>query len=422
MKKVFTIFMLLPLLACLPAGKATAQTKFSQLPTVLPDVNTSLIGLKNVGGTYTDYLFTIGQLATYINSGTGTVASVTNVDGTLTVTGTPTIAPVISLNLNHSNYWNNWQYFLENTFVLSNSSLFKVTLTANHTSTSNYTLVLPPAQGGSGQTLVNDGSGNLSWGSAGGSGTVTNVSSSDGSISVATPTSTPDVTLNMGHSNSWTAAQYFRSSKFLLNGATSGSLLLSAASVTSTYGLFFPGAQGGAGQTLVNDGAGNLSWGSGGVGISTLTATAPLTGGTITGSSGTIGLGTVGSAGTKGNSQQIPVFTTDAYGRVISSTNTTVFISDPVTFVSDANYVASLFGVYSVFLELPTITASRTLVLGSGATGEIVKIWNRNTSGFSWTIPSGTSVMNPDGTPITTLTNNSFYLLESDGGVWVKMN
>lgn len=76
MRRLFFILTIAPFLACMPVGEALGQTKFSQLPTVLPDVNTSLIGLKNVGGTYTDYLFTLGQLATYINSGTGTVTSV----------------------------------------------------------------------------------------------------------------------------------------------------------------------------------------------------------------------------------------------------------------------------------------------------------------------------------------------------------
>ncbi|HEY8271224.1 MAG TPA: tail fiber domain-containing protein, partial [Pseudobdellovibrionaceae bacterium] len=45
-----------------------------------------------------------------------------------------------------------------------------------------------------------------------------------------------------------------------LNGLTSGSLTLQPAAVTTNYSLTFPGAQGGAGQTLSNDGSGVLSW------------------------------------------------------------------------------------------------------------------------------------------------------------------
>ena len=55
---------------------AIGQTKLSQLPTVSPDNNTLLVGLKNIGGVNTDYYFTIAQLATYINSGTGGLTSV----------------------------------------------------------------------------------------------------------------------------------------------------------------------------------------------------------------------------------------------------------------------------------------------------------------------------------------------------------
>ncbi|MBK9321956.1 MAG: hypothetical protein IPM97_03180 [Bdellovibrionaceae bacterium] len=45
-----------------------------------------------------------------------------------------------------------------------------------------------------------------------------------------------------------------------LNGATSGSLTLMPAAVTTNYSLTFPGAQGASGQVLSNNGAGVLSW------------------------------------------------------------------------------------------------------------------------------------------------------------------
>ncbi|MBK9322277.1 MAG: hypothetical protein IPM97_04880 [Bdellovibrionaceae bacterium] len=47
-----------------------------------------------------------------------------------------------------------------------------------------------------------------------------------------------------------------------LNGATSGSLTLMPAAVTTNYSLTFPGAQGASGQVLSNNGAGVLSWAS----------------------------------------------------------------------------------------------------------------------------------------------------------------
>ena len=50
-------------------------------------------------------------------------------------------------------------------------------------------------------------------------------------------------------------------------GSTSGRVVMSASAVTSTYSLIWPSAQAASsGYVLVNDGAGNLSWGPGGGG------------------------------------------------------------------------------------------------------------------------------------------------------------
>jgi len=51
-----------------------------------------------------------------------------------------------------------------------------------------------------------------------------------------------------------------------LNGSTSGTLNISADPVTTTYSLIMPPAQGASGETLQNDGSGNLSWAAGGSG------------------------------------------------------------------------------------------------------------------------------------------------------------
>lgn len=53
-------------------------------------------------------------------------------------------------------------------YLYGSTSNLAVTLTAAATSAA-YPLVLPPGQGAPAQTLINDGGGNLSWGSAGGS-------------------------------------------------------------------------------------------------------------------------------------------------------------------------------------------------------------------------------------------------------------
>lgn len=62
----------------------------------------------------------------------------------------------------------------------------------------------------------------------------------------------------------------------VLNGSTSGSIKFLPAATTTSYNLTLPAAQGGASTSLVNDGSGNLSWGSAG-GITPITATVPLT-------------------------------------------------------------------------------------------------------------------------------------------------
>lgn len=46
----------------------------------------------------------------------------------------------------------------------------------------------------------------------------------------------------------------------ILLGATSGQITLEAPAVVTSYTLVFPPAQGTSGETLVNDGSGNLSW------------------------------------------------------------------------------------------------------------------------------------------------------------------
>ncbi len=73
--------------------------------------------------------------------------------------------------------------------------------------------------------------------------------------------------------------------------------------------------------------------------VTSIATSAPLTGGTIT-SSGTIGLSTVGIAGTYGSATTVPVITTDAWGRV--TTVTTAAISGGgggITSSGTTNYV-----------------------------------------------------------------------------------
>jgi hypothetical protein len=82
--------------------------------------------------------------------------------------------------------------------------------------------------------------------------------------------------------------------------------------------------------------------------VTSVTAAAPLTGGVIT-SSGTIGLGTTGTAGTYGSGTMVPVITTDAYGRVTNVVPTAisaaaVTMGGDVTGTSSASTVVKLQG------------------------------------------------------------------------------
>ena len=103
------------------------------------------------------------------------------------------------------------------------------------------------------------------------------------------------------------------------------------------------------GQALVWD-ATTSQWTPGTVsasgGVTSITSNYPLTGGTIT-TSRSIGLGTTGTAGTYGADNQVPVFTTDAYGRVTAVTNTNisgVTMGGDVTGTTNANTISSIQG------------------------------------------------------------------------------
>jgi hypothetical protein len=83
-------------------------------------------------------------------------------------------------------------------------------------------------------------------------------------------------------------------------------------------------------------------------GVSSISALAPLTGGTIT-ASGSIGLSTAGTAGTYGSATQVPVITTDIYGRVTGVVNTPIStgattLAGDVTGPSGTNTVVKLQG------------------------------------------------------------------------------
>lgn len=97
----------------------------------------------------------------------------------------------------------------------------------------------------------------------------------------------------------------------------------------------------------------------------------------------------------------------------------TEVLFDIVKTSSDAAYTIASAGE---LVKLPVITAARIVTLPSAANniGAIIKIWNQNTATFNWTF-SGI-VKDATNTTITTLANQAWYILESDGTNWNKTN
>lgn len=115
------------------------------------------------------------------------------------------------------------------------------------------------------------------------------------------------------------------SSLLLMDSSDLNSVQLEApATISTSYSLMLPAADGTSGDMLVTDGAGTLSWatpGGGGGTVTNVSASAPLAvaNGTSTPS---ISLNTSGvTAGTYGSSSLIPSITVDSFGRVTAATS-----------------------------------------------------------------------------------------------------
>lgn len=75
-------------------------------------------------------------------------------------------------------------------------------------------------------------------------------------------------------------------------------------------------------------------------------------------------------------------------------------------------------------IELPTITANRTVTLPSaGSTGDEVVIWVSNSAGFTWSISGTPTAQDGAGASVTTLTNDTVYKFLCIGtNSWLKIN
>jgi hypothetical protein len=85
---------------------------------------------------------------------------------------------------------------------------------------------------------------------------------------------------------------------------------------------------------------------------------------------------------------------------------------------TDAN--ASLTNKTSIIL--PDITANRTLQFLTVTTGSLIVVFNRNTTGNTWSITGSVTIKDASGSTITNLVNNTVYILLYDGSNLIKIN
>lgn len=175
---------------------------------------TTLFSISNTGSTTAANGFNITGGCYAVNGacitagGGGAVSSVSNSDGTLSVS--PTTGTVVAgLNLGHANTWLGLQ-----TFTNASSTLFSSTY-ASSTRGIFGTVTLGNTKGVSGNCLHADINGVISGvGSDCGTSAVNTISNSDGSLTISPTTGDIVASLNPGHTNYWTAFQSFTNATF----------------------------------------------------------------------------------------------------------------------------------------------------------------------------------------------------------------
>lgn len=155
------------------------------------------------------------------------------------------------------------------------------------------------------------------------------------------------------------------------------------------------------------------------------TGTSYTFGNGLTNSSGTVGLGGNLSGSTAINGANTSGFTIGSSGSKVAfldvnSANEILLkgqMQYSYSIATDANYTVS---ATDHFIELPPITAARTITLpGSPATGTEIKFLNRNGSAFNWSFTGGTVKDLSDAT-FTNLANNFMTGIVFNGTNWVR--
>lgn len=92
----------------------------------------------------------------------------------------------------------------------------------------------------------------------------------------------------------------------------------------------------------------------------------------------------------------------------------------PTSIATDADYIVL---VGTTIINLPEITANRSVALPAATAGKVFIIWNQNSSGFAWSFGGGgATVIDAAGSSITTLSNDSVYMLLGTGTDFLKIN
>lgn len=173
---------------------------------------------------------------------------------------------------------------------LAVNGIYAVTLRAPDQLPDNVTLTLPTSHGSNGQVLTSDGSGALSW-STPAADSVTSVNGQTGVVvltaadvgAVAKTGDTMSGALIMGPSGILSGQTGKISFRELAANGTHAVSLIAPDSVAASYSLTLPATDGSAGQALITNGSGVLSWTSfpadavtsvnGETGVVTLTST-----------------------------------------------------------------------------------------------------------------------------------------------------
>lgn len=333
--------------------------------------------------------------------------------------------------------------------VLTSDTTGNLSWTTPSTVATSYSGILPIANGGtnSSATLSN----NKVMVSSGGA-VVEGPALTNGQVLVGTTGAVPVAATLSGDISSVTSAGVVTVNKsttgaansiLALNGSSigtmsglalvnSGTVTLSAGTASATYGLTLPSAAPTAGQAMMSNAAGNLSWytpmstgltsGQIFVGNASNIATAVAMSGDATlSSTGAVTLKNTGAAGTYGSSTQVPIVTTDAQGRVtsvsmVAPSDTTKLPLAGGTMTGAVTYPANMGTVFTAGSGTNTVTVegpsgvigtSYALRLPSSVASTTGQVLSSDTAGnLSWSTVSAS---------LPSLANNSIWVGNATG-------